>query len=585
MYTFLTASKDATIYFQQPTQNTGLDEILEISKTYYGNSKDVAHTLIKFETNTLNDIIIDESTLLSSSLHIESKSLYENKLIVNAASSSWSTAVSSSLYYSASYKTYSQSLSTYINYSESYDAWTSAYNEASNSIYTLSSSIVDSNLVNVSQSYARYSEVSSSYNILSSSVYSGSNGSGSIVDISLLSTYNTLSSSYNTLSASYSASHYTYLISSGNLSNEITELNTLYGLLINSSSNNLTSASLYNSKITASGSWNQYVVQSLQLSSSYNVLSSSYNVLSSSLVNDITNGIYTFDYSAELILKECEANEIPIDYVIYAYPISQSWDMGIGTRFDDISTDGVTWNHRRTSTDWVTDEKFITGSVTGSYNGKGGVWYTGSATSQSFSYQSTDINMNVKSMFTSWLSGSLVNEGILLKHSTILENDTEDYGQLKFFSKETNTIYQPKVRIGWNDQSFVTGSLTQLTSDDIHVTFKKLKTKYKVGSTPEIGVFAREKYPLKTYSNTFAYNDIKYLPSTTYYQIKDVITDEIIVPFSDYTKVSCNSNGNYFKLNLTNWETNRSYYVEIKIDRSGVIEYFSDKDLTFTIEK
>ena len=289
--------------------------------------------------------------------------------------------------------------------------------------------------------------------------------------------------------------------------------------------------------------------------------------------------------SAELILKECEANEIPIDYTIYAYPISQSWDMGIGTRFDDISTEGVTWNHRTTAIDWITNEAFITGSVTGSYNGKGGVWWTGSATSQSFSYQSADINMNVKTMFTSWISGSLPNEGIILKHSSVLENDDEDYGQLKFFSKETNTIYQPKVRIGWNDQSFVTGSLTQLTSDDIHVTFKKLKTKYKVGSTPEIGVFAREKYPLKTYSNSFAYNDIKYLPSTTYYQIKDVVTDEIIVPFSDYTKVSCNSNGNYFKLNLTNWETNRSYYVEIKIDRSGVIEYFSDKDLTFTIEK
>ena len=53
MYTFLTASKDASIYLQQPTQNTGLDEILEISKTYYGNLKDVAHTLIKFETSAL----------------------------------------------------------------------------------------------------------------------------------------------------------------------------------------------------------------------------------------------------------------------------------------------------------------------------------------------------------------------------------------------------------------------------------------------------------------------------------------------------------------------------------------------------
>ena len=48
MYYFLTASKDSTIYLQQPTQNTGLDEILEVSKTYYGNLKDTARSLIKF---------------------------------------------------------------------------------------------------------------------------------------------------------------------------------------------------------------------------------------------------------------------------------------------------------------------------------------------------------------------------------------------------------------------------------------------------------------------------------------------------------------------------------------------------------
>ena len=53
------------------------------------------------------------------------------------------------------------------------------------------------------------------------------------------------------------------------------------------------------------------------------------------------------------------------------------------------------------------------------------------------------------------------------------------------------------------------------------------------------------------------------------------MTEEIIVPFGDYTKLSCDSNGNYFKLNLTNWEYNRDYYIEIKTDRDGVIEYFS----------
>ena len=44
MYYFVTASKDSTIYLQQPSQNTGRDEILEISKTYYGNLKYIAHT-------------------------------------------------------------------------------------------------------------------------------------------------------------------------------------------------------------------------------------------------------------------------------------------------------------------------------------------------------------------------------------------------------------------------------------------------------------------------------------------------------------------------------------------------------------
>jgi hypothetical protein len=49
MIYFLTASKDATVYLQQPNQNTGLDEILEVQKVYYGNIKDVSHALLKFD--------------------------------------------------------------------------------------------------------------------------------------------------------------------------------------------------------------------------------------------------------------------------------------------------------------------------------------------------------------------------------------------------------------------------------------------------------------------------------------------------------------------------------------------------------
>ena len=300
------------------------------------------------------------------------------------------------------------------------------------------------------------------------------------------------------------------------------------------------------------------------------------------LSQSIASGDVTMS-AVDLILRDCESNEIPIDYTIYAYQVSQSWDMGIGTRFDEISTDGCSWN-KRTTADWLGND-FASGT-TGSFNGKGGTWYTGSAASQSFSYETADIEMNVLTPMLNWISGSIPNEGWILKHDSSFENNTTDYGQLKFFSKETNTIYQPKLRVGWDDSIFTTGSLTELTAEDIHITFKRLKTRYKRGSKPTIRVFGREKYPLKTYTNSYAYTDVKYLPSTTYYQIKDAITEEVIVPFSDnYTKVSCDSNGNFFKLNLSNFEYNRDYFIEIKTVRDGVIEYFQQKDLTFTVEK
>ena len=300
------------------------------------------------------------------------------------------------------------------------------------------------------------------------------------------------------------------------------------------------------------------------------------------LSSKISSGEVTMS-EATLLLRECESDEIPLDYTIYANIVSGSWEMGIGTRFDDITSDGVSWKQRNNNVEWL-DDDYATG-VTGSLNGHGGTWFTGSESTQSFSYESTDISMDVSASLNEWISGTYSNEGFILRHSSILENDTNDYGQLKFFSKETNTIYQPKIRIGWDDSSFTTGALTELTEDDIKVTFKRLKSSYKVNSKPKVLVFGRELYPLKTYTNEFAYNDVKFLPSTTYYQIKDAITDEVIVPFSNYSKVSCDSNGNFIRLNLENWETNREYYIEIKVDRDGVVEYFSDKDLTFLVEK
>ena len=288
---------------------------------------------------------------------------------------------------------------------------------------------------------------------------------------------------------------------------------------------------------------------------------------------------------ATLVLKETKSEEIPLEYAIYANAVSGAWEMGKGTRFDNISTTGVTWNYREgdSKLEWL-ENNFNLGTNASVNNGVGGTWWTGYQSSQAFNYQTADINMDVKSLLKSWMSGSIPNDGIILRHSVDKEIDTQDYGAIKVFSKETNTIYQPKIRIGWDDQSFVTGSLTALTAEDIKVGVTNLKTEVKVGTTPKIRIFARELYPLKTFTNKFAYTTQQYLPTTSYYQIKDVASDDVIIPFSDYSKISCDADGNYINLNLSNWEAGRTYKIEFKINMNGNVQYF-DEDITFSIVK
>ena len=95
----------------------------------------------------------------------------------------------------------------------------------------------------------------------------------------------------------------------------------------------------------------------------------------------------------------------------------------------------------------------------------------------------------------------------------------------------------------------------------------------------------RPLYPEKTFSATTGYstgyNTAKYLPSgSTYYQLVDVFTEDIIIPYGSGSLVSCDSTGNYFNLDMKSLLADRFYRVEYKIiSGSGTtdetIQYFT----------
>ena len=300
---------------------------------------------------------------------------------------------------------------------------------------------------------------------------------------------------------------------------------------------------------------------------------------------DVSNLETGSGWKAYLNLKAANSEEIPLQYTIYANALSSSWSMGTGTKFDNISTDGVSWKYRDGVNKWVSYDTtggtaVYTSNTTGSANAEGGVWYLSGSASQSFNYESDDVRMDVTDLVTQWISGSVTNNGMIIHHSLDVENDTLDYGVLKFFSKETGTIYEPKLEIVWDDSSISTGSLAPVTGsaeDGYKVVVTNLKTQYQANTKVKIRVKGRDKYPSKTFGTTFAYDQSKYLPSTTYYQLEDYITKEIIFPFGSYTKVSCDSTSNYFIMDLSSLPINRTYLLKLKIVEGGISTIIDDK--------
>jgi hypothetical protein len=213
------------------------------------------------------------------------------------------------------------------------------------------------------------------------------------------------------------------------------------------------------------------------------------------------------------------------------------------------------------------------------------------------------MRMNVTDIMNAWIySGSTYpNEGFLVKRSGSMKNadtaqpegSTTHLGNFSFFSRDTNTIYPPKLEAVWDDSVWSTGSLQPITGsdyDDMAFYVKGLRSEYKQDSKTKIRVVGRAKYPEKTYATTPTQLGVKYLPSgSTYYSIKDAQTEEVIIPFGSGSIVSCDTTGNYFNLWLNGLQPERIYNVQFKaISGSGTVNehnVISIQDHTFKVSR
>ena len=337
-------------------------------------------------------------------------------------------------------------------------------------------------------------------------------------------------------------------------------------------------------------------------------------------------------------------SELAAEYTIMAYPVSQSWSNGTGfPAASKIYYNGVSWYHRLENTNWIgtgssgAGGTYYTSSVSASQNFsyQGAdirmdvtnvvrTWIAGTLPNNGFILKFPDVNesdddnygrltfysrdthtVTLPTLEAVWddsvyITGSAqmiysgnvygtLNTGGIISGASFTGSYTGSSGNASGSITNMNvTVSSSAATITGVFTNVLSGTTFQpLTSEQLAIVMINLKNQYKYGTNGRIRFKGKDQFQRKTFLNTAttAFNIIKYLPmNNSWYSIVDAYSGRIIIPFSDYTKVSCDLNGNYFDLNFTGFMPERFYKIIFKITFNGS-DTFIDNNNIFKVVK
>tara|TARA_B100001287_G_scaffold66999_1_gene54815 strand:+ start:5600 stop:6646 length:1047 start_codon:yes stop_codon:yes gene_type:complete len=268
-------------------------------------------------------------------------------------------------------------------------------------------------------------------------------------------------------------------------------------------------------------------------------------------IQSTINSKVTGQWTGSLHLSLAEAGSLPEDYVLHALAVNGSWTTGLGKRDDlPLNKSGCSWKYK--------------GAQQDAWTSLGGDYISSSLAFVSKSVKlSQDLDIDVTNIVHSHYSSSYGNAGIMLKLSPDNENNTTSSINLKYFGSDTNTIFPPYLEFKWDDSSY-SSSLTELSTDIATIGIKNHKEKYADTDSIRFRLSARPKYPTRTFTTSSIYLTEYKLPQLSYWGVKDEYSGEMIVDFSNHTKISADNTSSYFDIYMESFQPERYYRLLVK---------------------
>lgn len=125
--------------------------------------------------------------------------------------------------------------------------------------------------------------------------------------------------------------------------------------------------------------------------------------------------------------------------------------------------------------------------------------------------------------------------------------------------------------------------LDVINTPDLYVALDNNAGVFYSESINDFRLNVRPEFPARTFKTSSLYTTNHALPSSSYYAIKDLDTNEFVVDFdNNFTKISCDNNSNYFDIYMNGLEPERYYKILVKTIISGSI-IIKDEDYYFKV--
>ena len=339
----------------------------------------------------------------------------------------------------------------------------------------------------------------------------------------------------------------------------------------------ITNARVNSVPMTASNAGASQILQLFKLSGSMHPDDDVSRILMKFDVTPLSGliGSYTGSVVSMLDLKDAQHDQtLPTSYDVEIASVTQDWDEGAGFDVDRYSDTGfANWVQPKSTMYWTS-----TGSVT-----------TGSIVTYHFDTGHEDLVSDVSSLVADWYSGRVTNNGLVVKLSSTLENNDQDYYIKMFHARNTHfTDSVPSLDVYWDDSSSGTLAVSQ-SIDPVgpyFVNVRNLKTEYESDEVVKFHLYVRPWDYNPAVVLTSSYDMSGSVITEAYYRVTNDRTNAVWVPFSTgslkFSKLSYDSTGDFFWFYMNTLPPKNVYRLAFLFCVGGQ-KYFIDNSFKFRV--